>query len=109
MLIDPLTDADCTYLRTLAITAHRPYCTARTDHLTKVVQTLYSYINPPNEMGSPQTVHLCILPSYCSSCRVSSSSSCPTTWIPSLLPTYSLSIPHWSPSSLSSSPTSSNS
>src|SRR5712672_3780953 len=48
MLIDPLTDADCTCLRTLAITAHRPCCATRTDHLTKVVQTLYLvYIYPP--------------------------------------------------------------
>jgi hypothetical protein len=35
----------------------------RTDHLTKVVQTLYLVYIPPNEMGSPQTAHLCILPS----------------------------------------------
>src|SRR5712672_1761263 len=43
-----LTDADCTCLRTLAITAHRPCCATRTDHLTKVVQTLYLvYIYPP--------------------------------------------------------------
>src|SRR5712672_585498 len=41
MLIDLLTDADCTCLRTLAITAHRPCCATCTDHLTKVVQTLY--------------------------------------------------------------------
>src|SRR5712672_1241173 len=48
MLIDPLTDADCMCLRTLAITAHRPCCATRTDHLTKVVQTLYLvYIYPP--------------------------------------------------------------
>src|SRR5712672_345634 len=63
MLIDLLTDADCTCLRTLAITAHRPCCATRTDHLTKVVQTLYLVYIPPNEMGSPQTAHLCILPS----------------------------------------------
>src|SRR5712672_4388434 len=63
MLIDLLTDADCTCLQTLAITAHRPCCTTRTDHLTKVVQTLYLVYIPPNEMGSPQTAHLCILPS----------------------------------------------
>jgi hypothetical protein len=37
----------------------------RTDHLTKVVQTLYLVYIPPNEMGSPQTAHLCILPSQC--------------------------------------------
>src|SRR5712672_2495899 len=65
MLIDPLTDADCTCLRTLAITAYRPCCAARMDHLTKVVQTLYLVYIPPNEMGSPQTAHLCILPSQC--------------------------------------------
>src|SRR5712672_202919 len=65
MLIDPLTDADCTCLRTLAITAHRPYCTTHTDHLTKVVQTLYLVYIPPNETGSPQTAHLCILSSQC--------------------------------------------
>src|SRR5712672_586510 len=48
MLIDPLTDADCTCLRTLAITVHRPCCATHTDHLTKVVQTLYLvYIYPP--------------------------------------------------------------
>src|SRR5712672_3133581 len=35
----------------------------RTDHLTKVVQTLYLVYIPPNETGSPQTAHLCILPS----------------------------------------------
>src|SRR5712675_654556 len=63
MLIVPLTDADCTCLRTLAITAHGPCCTTRTDHLTKVVQTLYLVYIPPNETGSPQTAHLCILPS----------------------------------------------
>src|SRR5712671_309973 len=63
MLIDPLTDADCTCLRTLAISAHRPCCAACTDHLTKVVQTLYLVYIPPNETGSPQTAHLCILPS----------------------------------------------
>src|SRR5712671_200339 len=63
MLIDLLTDADCTCLRTLAITAHRPCCATRTDHLTKVVQTLYLVYIPPNETGSPQTAHLCILPS----------------------------------------------
>src|SRR6267154_517284 len=34
----------------------------RTDHLTKVVQTLYLVYIPPNETGSPQTAHLCILP-----------------------------------------------
>src|SRR5882762_9366880 len=38
----------------------------RTDHLTKVVQTLYLVYIPSNEMGSPQTAHLCILPSQCS-------------------------------------------
>ena len=38
----------------------------RTDHLTKVVQTLYLVYIPPNETGSPQTAHLCILPSWCS-------------------------------------------
>src|SRR5882762_7826102 len=65
MLIDPLTDADCTCLRTLAITAHRPCCATHTDHLTKLVQTLYLVYIPPNEMGSPQTAHLCILPSQC--------------------------------------------
>src|SRR5712672_2134580 len=43
----------------------------RTDHLTKVVQTLYLVYIPPNETGSPQTAHLCILPSQLS------------TWIPS--------------------------
>src|SRR5882762_9993636 len=37
----------------------------RTDHLTKVVQTLYLVYIPPNETGSPQTAHLCILPSQC--------------------------------------------
>src|SRR5712672_703269 len=63
MLIDLLTDADCTCLRTLAITAHRPCCATRTDHLTKVVQTLYLVYIPPNKTGSPQTAHLCILPS----------------------------------------------
>src|SRR5712671_5308509 len=63
MLIDPLTDADCTCLWTLAITAHRPCCATCTDHLTKVVQTLYLVYIPPNETGSPQTAHLCILPS----------------------------------------------
>src|SRR5712671_2423787 len=63
MLIDLLTDADCTCLRTLAITAHRPCCATCTDHLTKVVQTLYLVYIPPNETGSPQTAHLCILPS----------------------------------------------
>src|SRR5712671_392624 len=63
MLIDLLTDADCTCLWTLAITAHRPCCTTHTDHLTKVVQTLYLVYIPPNETGSPQTAHLCILPS----------------------------------------------
>src|SRR5712675_2574262 len=63
MLIDPLTDADCMCLRTLAITVHRPCCATRTDHLTKVVQTLYLVYIPPNETGSPQTAHLCILPS----------------------------------------------
>src|SRR5712672_4856116 len=62
MLIDQLTDANCTCLRTLAITAHGPCCTTRTDHLTKVVQTLYLVYIPPNETGSPQTAHLCILP-----------------------------------------------
>src|SRR5712671_3779244 len=65
MLIDPLTDADCMCLRTLAITAHRPCCAACMDHLTKVVQTLYLVYIPPNETGSPQTAHLCILPSQC--------------------------------------------
>src|SRR5712672_3575030 len=65
MLIDPLTDADCTCLQTLAITVHRPCCAACTDHLTKVVQTLYLVYIPPNETGSPQTTHLCILPSQC--------------------------------------------
>src|SRR5712671_2578653 len=65
MLIDPLTDADCTCLWTLAITAHRPCCTTRMDHLTEVVQTLYLVYIPSNEMGSPQTAHLCILPSQC--------------------------------------------
>src|SRR5712675_3370881 len=35
----------------------------RTDHLTKVVQTLYLVYIPPNETGSPQTAHLCIPPS----------------------------------------------
>src|SRR5712672_4840439 len=63
MLIDLLTDADCTCLRTLAITAHRPCCATCTDHLTKVVQTLYLVYIPSNETGSPQTAHLCILPS----------------------------------------------
>src|SRR5712672_1897568 len=63
MLIDPLTDADCTCLQTLAITVHRPCCATRTDYLTKVVQTLYLVYIPPNETGSPQTAHLCILPS----------------------------------------------
>src|SRR5712671_199788 len=63
MLIDLLTDADCTCLWTLAITAHRPCCAARMDHLTKVVQTLYLVYIPPNETGSPQTAHLCNLPS----------------------------------------------
>src|SRR5712672_2348587 len=63
MLIDPLTDADCMWLRTLAITAHGPCCAARMDHLTKVVQTLYLVYIPPNETGSPQTAHSCILPS----------------------------------------------
>src|SRR5712672_1775894 len=63
MLIDLLTDADCTCLWTLAITAHGPCCATHTDHLTKVVQTLYLVYIPPNEMGSPQTAHLCILPS----------------------------------------------
>src|SRR5712672_4034437 len=63
MLIDPLTDADCTCLRTLAITAHGLCCAARMDHLTKVVQTLYLVYIPPNETGSSQTAHLCILPS----------------------------------------------
>src|SRR5712672_490805 len=63
MLIDPLTDVDCTCLRTLAIIAHGPCCAARTDHLTKVVQTLYLVYIPLNETGSPQTAHLCILPS----------------------------------------------
>src|SRR5882762_8617371 len=62
MLIDPLTDADCTFLWTLAITVHRPCCATCTDHLTKVVQTLYLVYIPPNETGSPQTAHLCILP-----------------------------------------------
>src|SRR5712671_5036283 len=47
MLIDPLTDADCTCLRTLAITAHRPCCATCTDYLTKVVQTLYLVYIPP--------------------------------------------------------------
>src|SRR5712671_1975815 len=47
MLIDLLTDADCTCLRTLAITAHRPCCATHTDHLTKVVQTLYLVYIPP--------------------------------------------------------------
>ena len=37
----------------------------RTDHLTKVVQTLYLVYIPPNETGSPQTAHLCILPNLC--------------------------------------------
>src|SRR5712671_76306 len=63
MLIDPLTDADCMCLRTLAITAHRPCWAAHMDHLTTVVQTLYLVYIPPNETGSPQTAHLCILPS----------------------------------------------
>src|SRR5712672_2259558 len=105
MLIDPLTDADCTYLRTLAITVHKPYCTAHTDHLTKVVQTLYSYINPPNEMGSPQTAHLCILPKDLSLGRLSSSSHLPT-WTLSPSPTLSSSTLRSSPLSLSLSPTS---
>src|SRR5712672_1689882 len=62
----------------------------RTDHLTKVVQTLYLVYIPPNETGSPQTAHLCILPSQLQ------------TWIPSLLLSSLLSTPPWySPSSSS--------
>src|SRR5712672_2338655 len=97
MLIDPLTDADCTCLRTLAITTHRPCCATRTDHLTKVVQTLYLVYIPPNETGSPQTAHLCILPSQL------------PTWIPLLLPSSSSSssILLWVYSPCSSSPPSS--
>src|SRR5712672_3203922 len=67
MLVDPLTDADCTCLWTLAITVHRPCCAARTDHLTKVVQTLYLVYIPPNEMGSPQTA--CYIPFHSRSVR----------------------------------------
>src|SRR5712672_2596868 len=53
----------------------------RMDHLTKVVQTLYLVYIPPNETGSPQTAHLCILPSQL------------PTWILLLLPSLSSSIP----------------
>src|SRR5712672_3434062 len=69
----------------------------RTDHLTKVVQTLYLVYIPPNETGSPQTAHLCILPSQL------------PTWIPLLLLSSSSSTPPWYSSPSSSPLTSSTS
>src|SRR5712672_2574378 len=95
MLIDPLTDADCMCLQTLAITAHRPCCVTRTDHLTKVVQTLYLVYIPPMRWVVLR------LPT-CAFYQVSVQ-----TWIPLLLPSSSSSTPPWYSSPSSSSPISS--